>query len=664
MPVNFPANPAVNSTYTVSGTVYQWNGQRWQIQSGVTAAGTIDMTNVVSNIIPAHDAVWSLGHSTRRWLDLYLSGNSLYLGNIKIVAGASGLQTISQDGNVVPIAGGNKFNFGTTPPVSPAFGDRWMDAENYKEYVYTTDEDSSQWIQAVTNGGVVGATGPAGPGVDLTSVASHIVPAANVTYDLGSEAYKFRDLYLSGNSIKLGSATISSTGTSVQINDIIAERTYGSNNNGDPIIIIKNAAAANGLTINPNESGKNFHFLPNGNLQLPAGGGIVTDAAYGSNNNGDPIIIIKNAAAANGLTINPNESGKNFHFLPSGNLQLPVGGGIVNSAGDSVLGVSGGVANVYNVAANTTGYFGLPSGTTAERPSTPINGALRFNTSTGYGELYSIAAGQWLQFGASPLVNVEYLVVAGGGGGSGGLSNTHEGGGGGAGGFRTGTLGVSVGTSYTVIVGAGGAGGGGGSYSGSTGSNSTMASITSAGGGYGAGKNTVGGSGGSGGGAWNSGGGAGNTPAVTPSQGNNGGNGNNHSAGGAGGGAGASGGNGVSGPGVGGIGVQSSITGTATYYAGGGGASAGSAGGLGGGGAGGSGTTGSTGTTNTGGGGGGGSSNNSAGGSGGSGIVIIKYPILYYETVSAGLTASTVSIGGYKITTFTSGTGTVTFTIG
>jgi len=175
-------------------------------------------------------------------------------------------------------------------------------------------------------------------GVNFASVASHIVPAANVTYDLGSQSYRFRDLYLSGNSIKLGDATISSTGTSVQINDIIAERTYGSNNNGDPIIIIKNAAAANGLTINPNESGKNFHFLPNGNLQLPAGGGIVTDAAYGSNNNGDPIIIIKNAAAANGLTINPNESGKNFNFLANGNLQLPVGGGIVDSNGDSVLG--------------------------------------------------------------------------------------------------------------------------------------------------------------------------------------------------------------------------------------------------------------------------------------------------------------------------------------
>jgi len=190
-----------------------------------------------------------------------------------------------------------------------------------------------------------------GGGVNFASVASHIVPAANVTYDLGSEAYKFRDLYLSGNSIKLGSATINSTGTSVQINDIIAERTYGSNNNGDPIIIIKNAAAANGLTINPNESGNNFHFLPNGNLQLPAGGGIVTDAAYGSNNNGDPIIIIKNAAAANGLTINPNESGKNFNFLASGNLQLPVGGGIVNSAGDSVLGSK---ASAANLALNTS----------------------------------------------------------------------------------------------------------------------------------------------------------------------------------------------------------------------------------------------------------------------------------------------------------------------
>lgn len=48
-------------------------------------------------------------------------------------------------------------------------------------------------------------------------VGTDIVPDTDVAYDLGSATYRFRDLYLSGSSIKLGSATITSTGTAVNL---------------------------------------------------------------------------------------------------------------------------------------------------------------------------------------------------------------------------------------------------------------------------------------------------------------------------------------------------------------------------------------------------------------------------------------------------------------
>lgn len=41
------------------------------------------------------------------------------------------------------------------------------------------------------------------------SLGGHIIPNADITYDLGSESNRFRDLYLSGNTIKLGTAQIS-----------------------------------------------------------------------------------------------------------------------------------------------------------------------------------------------------------------------------------------------------------------------------------------------------------------------------------------------------------------------------------------------------------------------------------------------------------------------
>lgn len=48
---------------------------------------------------------------------------------------------------------------------------------------------------------------------DLTLVSTNILPTANNTYDIGSTGLRWRDLYLSGQTINLGGATISSDGT-------------------------------------------------------------------------------------------------------------------------------------------------------------------------------------------------------------------------------------------------------------------------------------------------------------------------------------------------------------------------------------------------------------------------------------------------------------------
>ena len=49
--------------------------------------------------------------------------------------------------------------------------------------------------------------------VDLTSVASNVLPSVTETYDLGSTTKRWRSLYLAGNTIDLAGATISSDGT-------------------------------------------------------------------------------------------------------------------------------------------------------------------------------------------------------------------------------------------------------------------------------------------------------------------------------------------------------------------------------------------------------------------------------------------------------------------
>ncbi len=57
----------------------------------------------------------------------------------------------------------------------------------------------------------------AGLSITGNTTVQHVIPSANVTYDLGSANNRFRDLYLSGNTINLGDATISSNNNVVEL---------------------------------------------------------------------------------------------------------------------------------------------------------------------------------------------------------------------------------------------------------------------------------------------------------------------------------------------------------------------------------------------------------------------------------------------------------------
>ena len=221
-------------------------------------------------------------------------------------------------------------------------------------------------------------------------------------------------------------------------------------------------------------------------------------------------------------------------------------------------------------------------------------------------------------FSCTDARNVEALVVAGGGGGGGYSSWDSGGGGAGAGGLlSSSSYSIALSSNTTVTVGAGGVGGSATTHeSGYSGEDSVFGSLTAIGGGGGGSRDRDGLSGGSGGSGGNGSGYDGG--AGTSGQGNSG-HGNSGSKGGGGGGAGV-----ASTSQTGGNGLEYNITGTSTYYAGGGGGKSGSTAGSGG--LGGGGNSGSAGTNGTGGG-GGSNIGSTSGFNGGSGIVIIRYCI-------------------------------------
>ena len=320
-----------------------------------------------------------------------------------------------------------------------------------------------------------------------------------------------------------------------------------------------------------------------------------------------------------------------------------------------------------------TGALTLPSGTTAQQPSTGlVGGMIRFNSGVNRIEVYNGTA--WQSIGGMSATSdgttttnggykihtfttsgtftvfsggeIDYLIVAGGGAGA-----TTDGGGGGAGGVVYGTMNVQAGD-YDITRGNGGASVNSNDSAGLSGSNSTALGFTAIGGG-GGGVDRHGGTGNQGPKSGGSGGGGGSRQGTTSSStywggasstqnstgstgyGNNGGDGVGEAStpsstrySGGGGGAGEAGkdGSDSSDRGGGGDGIEWP-SGSGTYYGGGGGGGHNNVGqgGQGGGGNGSSGGSTTAGAANTGGGGGGGGNGHTRGGAGGTGIVIIRY---------------------------------------
>ena len=431
----------------------------------------------------------------------------------------------------------------------------------------------------------------------------------------------------SGGQIETSGADLNING--IRVNTSSVSGSYG-NWLVDPTDLTIDASAASTYASN----------LASSDVTLTADNTITLDSAITYSGARDSTLIFN----ATTTVLNANVTSSNGTLSLDINTAVTLGSDVTITTNGGYFDVSGNIqvnSNVGIIELRNGGQYLYNNGSvlTADGSSTSIgNGSLT----------YSSGSFTWTK--PTSLTSTDLLVLAGGGGGGG----SYVGGGGGAGGLiQESSYSLSAET-YTITIGAGGAGSPGHGGKGTNGGNTIFGSLTATGGGGGgacncsSGGNRDGNNGGSGGGAsFYSG-----TPGSgTSGQGNAGASttgGRNR--GGGGGGAGGAGGL-VNGEGTnGGIGIQSSITGTAKWYAGGGGAGTdgttgetygGLLGGSGVGGAGGAAQrNGNDAVANTGSGGGGGGGHAALGGGDGSdGIVVINYN----DVVSAGLTINTGS---------------------
>jgi len=106
--------------------------------SGATFSGNISAPNIVNSV---NGITGPVGIDAGSNITITQSGKTL---TISSTASGSGSAT--------------GFTYASSAPGSPSIGDRWIDSDTGKEYVYVNDGSSSQWIEPVSSNGLSGVT--------------------------------------------------------------------------------------------------------------------------------------------------------------------------------------------------------------------------------------------------------------------------------------------------------------------------------------------------------------------------------------------------------------------------------------------------------------------------------------------------------------------------
>ncbi len=89
MAINFPDSPTNGDTFTASGKSFVYNSttQSW---SAVTSGSAINLSSITSDILPDTDSAYDLGSATNKFKSLYLSSDTLFLGDSGSISAGPG----------------------------------------------------------------------------------------------------------------------------------------------------------------------------------------------------------------------------------------------------------------------------------------------------------------------------------------------------------------------------------------------------------------------------------------------------------------------------------------------------------------------------------------------------------------------------------------------
>ena len=277
------------------------------------------------------------------------------------------------------------------------------------------------------------------PIISGASITGHLIPATNITYDLGSSTNRFRDLYLSGNTITLGTATMSASASGgVSFSNIsLTGSTSGTVTVTAPAVAGTTAIsfpATNGTVVTTGDTGTVTNAMLAGSITTNKITGLATVATSGAyaDLTGKPTLF---SGAYADLTGKPTLfSGAYADLTGTPSLATVATSGSYNDltnkptlfsgsytdltdkpTASSLLPTQTGNSGKYLTTDGTTLSWGTVSGggggggTTVTisdtAPSAPTSGTKWINSITGVEYTYMVDAdsGQWVDFGNTQL---------------------------------------------------------------------------------------------------------------------------------------------------------------------------------------------------------------------------------------------------------------------
>jgi len=184
-----------------------------------------------------------------------------------------------------------------------------------------------------------------------TTISGHLIPSADVTYDLGSATYKFRDLYLSGSSIKLGGATITASGSALAI--------PASSTLTTPIVTTNITTPSTTFAlINTTATTVNFAGAATSALNIGASTAPITGFAATATTSSTAASLgylgLPQSATATTATLAIGDAGKHIYVTTTGQtITIPANGSVAYPIGTTITFIAGSSATTVSIAIAT-----------------------------------------------------------------------------------------------------------------------------------------------------------------------------------------------------------------------------------------------------------------------------------------------------------------------